>query len=48
MAIRTDPDLVDALKIAAAEDGRSIASYVGRVLREHLVIKEFLPKPDRT
>lgn len=33
---RLDPTLKPDLRIAAREDGRSVASYVARVLRSHL------------
>ena len=44
LSIRIDEDLKQAIEKAAADDDRSIASYVERVLRSHLREKGYLPK----
>ena len=42
MQTRIDREVVEGLKFLAARDDRSMARYVGRVLREH--VRANLPK----
>lgn len=44
ISVRVPEDLKEALEKAAAEDDRSVASYVERLLRAHLQAKGYLPK----
>jgi hypothetical protein len=40
VAIRMDPDVKAALERLAAEDNRSLSSYVGLLLRRHVEEKQ--------
>ena len=42
ISLRASPELQEAIKRAAADDDRSVASYVERVLRAHLAERGYL------
>ncbi len=44
VGIRMDPDVKDVIERLAAADSRSVASYVGIVLRKHAEEVGALPK----
>lgn len=43
ISVRVSEDLKEALERAAVADNRSLASYVGRLLRSHLIGNGYLP-----
>jgi hypothetical protein len=45
IGIRMDPDVKDAIEKLAAKDSRSMAQYIGIVLRKHVEQAGALPKP---
>lgn len=44
ISVRVTKEVKAAVERAAAEDHRSVASYVDRLLIEHLLNKGYLPK----
>jgi hypothetical protein len=45
--IYVEPDIEKALAIAAAQDGRTMSNYVGRLLGEHVAILRSAKKEKR-
>jgi hypothetical protein len=46
LGVRVEPEIKEALERAAADDDRSVSSLVERFLRDALVARGYLAKPE--